>query len=225
MGPGHAASLDVNPVRVDITNPGQPTELRLTNTGSDELSVQVDARQWTQNQEGADRLSLTDLLLAVPPLFSLPAGEQQIVRIGYIGAPNEDEEMSFRLIVTELAPEATTANRSALNMRLQLSIPVFVAPSATAPQPELIVESARATDDGTLVTLRNVGNSHTRLNAVDLLAETGWSPMPEGVGLLRYLLPESRVELRLPKSAGRARAVRVTSADGRSWEHAVQLAP
>jgi fimbrial chaperone protein len=216
----------VNPVRVDIVDPRQPTELRITNTGKDELSVQIDARQWTQNQQGEDQLSITDLLLAVPPLFTLPAGERQIVRIGYIGAPNENDETSFRLLVTELAPESTRETRSALNMRLQLSIPVFVAPIAASPEAELVVESAQPLPDGTLLTVRNVGNSHTRLSGVDLLGDTGgWSPISESVGLVRYLLPESRMELKLPASAGRARAVRVTSADGRSWEHAVQPAP
>ena len=105
-----AASLDVNPVRVDIAAPTVPVELRVTNTGTDDLSIQIDPRAWTQSADGTNDLSYTDLLLAVPPLFTVTPGEQQIVRIGYLGAPSEDAEMSFRLLLTELASAA--ADRS-----------------------------------------------------------------------------------------------------------------
>ncbi|NNC66064.1 MAG: fimbria/pilus periplasmic chaperone, partial [Gammaproteobacteria bacterium] len=84
-----AASLDVNPVRVDIVAPTEPVELRVTNTGTDDLSIQIDTRAWTQTADGANDLNYTDLLLAVPPLFTVTPGKQQIVRIGYLGAPSE----------------------------------------------------------------------------------------------------------------------------------------
>lgn len=216
-----AASLDVNPVRVDIAAPSEPVELRVTNTGTDELSIQIDTRIWTQNAQGTDDLNYTDLLLAVPPLFTVTPGEQQVVRIGYLGAPSEDSEMSFRLLLTELAPPLADPARSALNMRMQLSIPVFVAPLSGPAAPEIVLDAIEPAADGANLTLRNTGNAHAKLLGVDLLGRGGWSQPDELTQLAQYLLPDSRADVRVPGDASSIRAIRVISADGRGWEHAV----
>lgn len=216
-----AASLDVNPVRVDIATPTEPVELRVTNTGTDDLSIQIDTRIWTQTADGTDDLNYTDLLLAVPPLFTVAPGEQQIVRIGYLGAPSEDAEMSFRLLLTELASPAAPQNRSALNMRMQLSIPVFVAPVSGLAAPEIVLDAIEPAVNGASLTLRNTGNAHAKLLGVDLLGRSGWSQPNELAQLARYLLPDARAEVRVPGNSSSIRAIRVISADGRGWEHAV----
>ena len=115
-------------MRIDLPASSRSTELRLTNTGAEELSVQVDVREWSQDFNGAEELVETRALLAVPPLVTIPPGERQIVRIGHLAEPALDVEKSFRVLVTELAPAAEAADRPALSMRLRLSIPVFVAP-------------------------------------------------------------------------------------------------
>ncbi len=216
-----AASLDVNPVRVDIAAPTEPVELRVTNTGSEDLSIQIDTRAWTQAADGTNDLSYTDLLLAVPPLFTVTPGEQQIVRIGYLGAPSEDAEMSFRLLLTELAAPAADQDRSALNMRMQLSIPVFVAPLSGLAAPEIVLDAIEPAADGASLTLRNTGNAHVKLLGVDLLGQTGWSQPDELAQMAQYLLPDSQAAVRVPTDASSIRAIRVISADGRGWEHAV----
>ena len=217
---GVAASLDVNPVRIDIREPTEPAELRLTNTGADEISIQVDTRQWSQDADGADDLYFTDLLLAVPPLFTVPPGEQQIVRVGYLGAPSEDAETSFRILVTEIAP-SVEQGKSGLNMRMQLSIPVFVAPVSREAIADIELDQVTETPDGATLILRNTGNAHAKLSGIELLGSSGWYQPPELERLARYLLPGSGAEVRVPANAGSIRAVRIRSADGRGWEHAV----
>ncbi len=216
-----AASLDVNPVRVDIAAPTEPVELRVTNTGSDDLSIQIDTRAWTQASDGSDDLNYTDLLLAVPPLFTVTPGQQQIVRIGYLGAPSEDAEMSFRLLLTELAPAVAEKEPSALNMRMQLSIPVFVAPVSGLAAAEIVLDAIEPAADGTSLTLRNTGNAHAKVLGVDLLGRTGWSQPDELARMAQYLLPDARADVRVPADASSIRAIRVISADGRGWEHVV----
>ncbi len=216
-----AASLDVNPVRVDIATPTEPVELRVTNTGTDDLSIQIDTRIWTQAADGTDDLNYTDLLLAVPPLFTVNPGEQQIVRIGYLGAPSDDAEMSFRLLLTELASPAAPQDRSALNMRMQLSIPVFVAPVSGVAAPEIVLDAIEPAANGASLTLRNTGNAHAKLLGVDLLGRSGWSQPGELAQLAQYLLPDARADVEVPGDAESIRAIRVISADGRGWEHAV----
>ena len=163
-----ATSVDINPVRVDLAGQNRPAELRLTNTGDAELSVQVDALAWEQDLDGADQLTETDELLAVPPLFTIAPGDRQIVRIGYLGEPPGAFEKSFRLLVTELAsPAEQNDGGSGLAMRMRFSIPAFVAPSLGAARGEIELRDVASVDGRTVVTIANSGTGHVRLSRVD----------------------------------------------------------
>jgi fimbrial chaperone protein len=219
-----AASLDVNPVRIDLAPAARSAELKLTNMSNEALSVQVDVREWSQDFDGAEQLADTRALLAVPPIVTIPPGERQIVRIGQLGAPAEDVEKSFRVLVTELAGAANPSGGSGLNMRLRLSIPVFVAPIARKPAADIAVEDVTSTDDGTRFTLHNTGNAHAKIERIDVRNDGEWSALPpEAVSSLRYLLPNGRARLALP--AQHVSAIRIKSEDGGEWEHAVSALP
>ena len=218
-----AASLDVNPVRIDITRAARSAELRLTNTANDELSVQIDVRAWSQDG-GADELVETQELLAVPPLVTIPPGERQIVRIGHLGAPSPDLEKTFRVIVTELPPNAGTSTGSALNMRLRLSIPVFVAPVSGTAGPEVVLAALERGTGDAIITLRNTGKAHVKIDRVELRQRGEWSVLPgEALSQIRYLLPNTSARLAIPQSLADAEAIRITSADRKEWEHAMAL--
>jgi fimbrial chaperone protein len=216
------ASLDVNPVRIDLVGRGQAAELRLTNTGGEALALQVDALKWEQDVSGVDRLVATDELLAVPPLFTLAPGERQIVRIGYLGTASPAREQSFRLLVTELAvPEASAAQGSQLAMRMRLSIPAFVAPSAATARAELALRDVDASTGSSLLTVENVGNAHARLARIEVLGVDGWQTLPEAM-TVRYLLPGATTTIPIAAAIEALSAVRIASIDGRDWEYALR---
>jgi fimbrial chaperone protein len=216
-----AASLDVNPVRIDLAPAARSAELKLTNMSSEPLSVQVDVRQWTQDFDGTEQLADTRTLLAVPPIVTIPPGEHQVVRIGQLGAPAEDVEKTFRVLVTELAHTPATNGGPGLNMRLRLSIPVFVAPVARHAAADIAVEDVASSEDGTRVTLHNTGNAHAKIERIDIRDDGEWSALPaETVTSLRYLLPDARARLALPER--HLTAIRIKAEDGGEWEYAVQ---
>jgi fimbrial chaperone protein len=219
-----AASLDVNPVLIDLAPAARSAELKLTNVSNAALSVQVDVREWSQDFDGSEQLADTRALLVVPPIFTIPPGERQIVRIGKLGAPAEDVEKSFRVLVTELAGARAENVAPALNMRLRLSIPVFVAPIARPAAADIAVEDVAATEDGTRVTLHNTGNAHAKIERIDVRSDGDWSALPvETVSSLRYLLPDARARLALPGQ--HVSAIRIKAEDGGEWEHAVSALP
>jgi fimbrial chaperone protein len=218
-----AASLDVNPVRIDIARSARSAELRLTNTATEELSVQIDVRAWSQDL-GADELVETQELLAVPPLVTIPPGERQIVRIGHLATPVPDIEKSFRVIVTELSPSSQGSNGSALSMRLRLSIPVFVAPGSGTAAPDVVIDGLERGTGNAAVTLRNAGTAHVKIDGVELRQHGEWSALPgEALSQIRYLLPNTRARLSIPQDLADADAIRITSADRKEWEHAMAL--
>ena len=218
-----AASLDVNPVRIELAPATRSAELKLTNTSDEALSVQVDVREWSQNFDGDEQLVDTRALLAVPPIVTIPPGERQIVRIGQLGAPAEDVEKSFRVLVTELAGARTANGGPGLNMRLRLSIPVFVAPVARSVAADIEVEDVASTEDGTRVTLHNTGNAHAKIERIDVDNGSEWSTLPlETLSSLRYLLPDARARIAV---AEHVTAIRIKAENGRVWEHAVSALP
>lgn len=219
-----AASLDVNPVRIDLAPAVRSAELRLTNMSNEALSVQVDVREWSQDFDGTEQLADTRALLAVPPIVTIPPGERQVVRIGHLGAPAEGVEKSFRVLVTELADAHAATGGPGLNMRLRLSIPVFLAPLGRAAAADIAIEDVASADDGTRVTLHNTGNAHAKIERIDVRSDGDWSALPlEAVSSLRYLLPDGRARIALPQQ--RVTAIRIKAEDGGEWEHAVSALP
>ena len=218
-----AASLDVNPVRIDLAPAARSAELKLTNMSNEALSIQVDVREWSQ-LDGAEQLADTRALLAVPPIVTIPPGERQVVRIGHLGSPSEDVEKSFRVLVTELAGARTTNGGPGLNMRLRLSIPVFVAPVGRPAAADIAIENVASTEDGTRVTLHNTGNAHAKIERIDVRNDGEWSALPlETLSSLRYLLPDGRARIALPEQ--HVTAIRIKAEDGGEWEHAVSALP
>jgi fimbrial chaperone protein len=219
-----AASLDVNPVRIELAPATRSAELKLTNMSNEALSVQVDVREWSQDFDGAEQLVDTRALLAVPPIVTIPPGERQTVRIGQLGAPGENVEKSFRVLVTELAGARSASDAPGLNMRLRLSIPVFVAPVARAAAPDIEVEDVTAGEGGTRFTLHNTGNAHAKIERIDVRNDGEWSALPlQTLSSLRYLLPDGRARLTLPEQ--HVTAIRIKGEDGGEWEHAVSALP
>jgi fimbrial chaperone protein len=218
-----AASLDVNPVRIDLAPAARSAELKLTNMSNEALSVQVDVREWSQDFDGAEQLADTRALLAVPPIVTIPPGERQVVRIGRLDAPTVDVEKSFRVLVTELAGARATSGGPGLNMRLRLSIPVFVAPVGRSAAADIAVENVASTEDGTRVTLHNTGNAHAKIERIDVRHDGEWSTLPLETLPLRYLLPDARARIALPEQ--HVTAIRIKAEDGGEWEHAVSALP
>jgi len=218
-----AASLDVNPVRIDLAPAARSAELKLTNLSNEAVSVQVDVREWSQDFDGTEQLADTQALLAVPPIVTIPPGGRQVVRIGHLGAPSEDVEKTFRLLVTELAASRTANGGPGLNMRLRLSIPVFVAPVGHPAAADIAVENVASTADGTRVTLHNTGNAHARIESIDVRNQGEWTALPlDTLSSLRYLLADARARIALPEQVT---AIRIKAEDGGEWEHAVSALP
>ena len=135
-------------------------------------SFQVDVVAWSQNDEEREIYTPTDELLAVPPLFTLKPGEQQVVRIGLMRAADPEKELSYRVFFTELEPpEIEEQTVSSVNIRLRFGVPVFVAPLApAAPGVEFI--GLQTIDGHRFMELRNTGNVRVKVNEVHYQSPT-----------------------------------------------------
>jgi len=81
-----AASLGVSPVRVTLSESQSMGALTVRNDGTEPASLQMEMLNWSQ-AEGQDVLTPTRELLANPPIFTVPAGGSQLVRVGLRRGP------------------------------------------------------------------------------------------------------------------------------------------
>jgi fimbrial chaperone protein len=183
-GLAQAGSFGVSPIRVTLT-PQQPTGvLTVRNQSDQETVVQVQANAWSQ-QDGTDVLEESADLIAVPPLFTLPPGGSQVVRVGLRRPPAVEGELTYRLLLREVPPPPAD-DFMGLQVALNLSLPVFVLPAGGA-RPELqggLVHQAKGTVG---LQLLNAGNAHVQLQQFELTKPDG--SVLNSPALSVYLLP------------------------------------
>lgn len=183
-GLAQAGSFGVSPVRVTLT-PQQPTGmLTVRNQSNESTVVQVQANAWSQ-QDGTDVLEESADLIAVPPLFTLPPGGSQVVRVGLRRPPAAEGELTYRLLLREVPPPPAD-DFTGLQVALNLSLPVFVLPAGGA-QPELQGGLARDVDGALSLQLLNAGNAHVQVQQFDLTKPDG--SVLNSAALSAYLLP------------------------------------
>ena len=166
---GHA-SVNIMPLRVDLGDDHDKDVIHFTNQGATTKSYEVEIVAWSQTDERREVYSPTEDILAVPPLFTVAPGEQQIIRVGMLTAADQDTERSYRMFITELAPPATEETGSAtIGMRLQLGVPVFVAPIAI-PNADLAYVETQKVGEQHFARFRNNGNTHVKVTGIHYTA-------------------------------------------------------
>lgn len=177
-----AASFSVSPVRTTLSAAKASDSLTVRNNGSEATVVQLEVNAWSQH-EGRDVLAPTKELLATPPIFTLPPGGTQIVRVGMRRAPDAQRELTYRLILQEVPPPPKPGFQG-LQVALRLSIPVFVNPPVPAAA-SLRWSARREGADKVVVSAFNEGNAHVQIAHFDLDAGGGSTRLQASA----YLLP------------------------------------
>ncbi|CAN5735264.1 hypothetical protein BH09PSE5_BH09PSE5_00150 [soil metagenome] len=163
--PAHAGTFSVSPVRVDLSAAEPIAALIVRNGGSEAAVVQLEAMAWSQ-QDGADRYEASRDLIATPPIFTVPAGGSQIVRVGTRRGVDPRRELTYRLYLQEV-PAPTEPGFTGMRVALRLGVPVFVAPAVKA-APLLKWQVLRSTDGALALACTNDGAMHARIVSLSL---------------------------------------------------------
>ena len=148
-----AGSLGVAPLKVTLSATAPIGSVTVENSGSADILVQTEIFSWLQS-DGIQNLAATDDVVAVPPVFKLAPGAQQLVRVGLTRAFVESYEKTFRLMVTEV-PTATSTQTVAVSIRH--SLPVFVLPGKVS------AAKLGAKADAVGLQIANEGNLHVNI--------------------------------------------------------------
>src|SRR4051812_29604670 len=98
-----AASMHVAPLRLDLGPQRPVASLVIGNPEQAEIAVQAETVAWTQ-EGGRDVYTPTRDVLINPSIFRIPAGGQQIVRVG-LQVGTDSTERSYRVFVRQLPQE------------------------------------------------------------------------------------------------------------------------
>jgi fimbrial chaperone protein len=154
-----AGSFAVNPVRATLSAKQPVGSLVVRNNGAEPTVVQLEAVSWSQ-QDGKDIYAATKEILATPPIFTLPAGGSQVVRVGMRRPADPQREIAYRLFLQEVPP--SKSDMQGLRVVLRMGLPVFVIPP-TAAAPVLRWQAYRTPDGALKVNLTNNGNAHIQV--------------------------------------------------------------
>jgi fimbrial chaperone protein len=184
-GTAAAGTLSVAPIRIELS-PGVRTAV-LTVHNQEETPVVVQARPsaWSQ-QAGHDELSDTHDLLVTPPLFTIPAKGEQILRVALLREPDPARELDYRLVLTEV-PTAAAAESNALRVALRITLPVFVGAQKHA-APELSWQHTWLADGRLEIQAHNQGAAHIQILDFDVQGDGQTAPALHNDGA-RYVLP------------------------------------
>jgi fimbrial chaperone protein len=157
-------SLGISPTRLELSGPQLSSSVTVRNEGEHPVMVQVQSFAWLDRPFVED-LQPTRDLIAVPPMFRLPPGEKQVIRVARRSPLSGEAEATYRLLISEV-PQGDAGGGNGVEFALRLSLPVFAAPEGARAKPQV---SAARTEKGLRLTLANNGTAHLRVRRIILL--------------------------------------------------------
>lgn len=192
-GPAAAASLQISPVMINLRATQAATGISLQNDGDVAIYGQVRVFLWEQ-KGGDDVLTPTDELIASPPVMQIaPKSTQTIRLVRRSGVTDTGPERQYRVLIDEVP--TTAEAREGVAIKLQYSVPVFIAATAPNVAPQLAWQFFKR-DGAWYLRVTNSGSLHAQIGATTLTTPDG-KQYDLSKGLLGYALAGRQREWRL----------------------------
>ena len=182
-----AAALRVSPILIEGGAQANAT-ITLRNQENRPLNAQVRVFRWTQ-KDGQEELSPTDDVVASPPIVSIAAKEDYIIRLQRTTGQEPVSEEAYRIVVDEL-PNPDRQRNGTVAVVLRYVVPAFFFP-AEVTQPRL-TWSLEHRNGHTYIVADNTGGK--RLQLINLSIKVGSKTIMVGKGLAGYVLGHSTRE-------------------------------
>jgi fimbrial chaperone protein len=225
-----SAQVLINPVVVELG--ARQRSIAVTVTLSDKagapMRLQTELLRWSQNVQGGAVTEPSDDLLVSPPIADLQPGDKQVFRIALRGARPAAEELTYRLILEDVAePAAAVADDTpgmVIKFRMRYDLAVLVAPAGPVVN-ALRWKSCAAAAASTSATaeacirLLNTGNRRVKVQTLNLTGDN-WQQalsLKDGVNVLAGAEREWRVPLQASQTSA-LRGVQVNTARGETLQ-------
>ncbi|BCM25872.1 fimbrial biogenesis chaperone [Methyloradius palustris] len=165
-------ALQISPLRIEFSTKLPSTTITVKNRGDSPSLVQAQIFRWAQ-QNGQDVLEPSRDVLVSPPVFTVKAGGEQILRALIRIQPQDKKEITYRLVLREVADQVNPdPTQQGVRVLLGFSLPVFINP-ANKPEQKLIWEAKKLDERKLAVALKNEGDSHIQVTSFQLENTSG----------------------------------------------------
>jgi fimbrial chaperone protein len=161
-----AASLEIDPVRIELSPKQQTVAITIRNSSDQPTTLEIKPVAWTQ-VDAKDIYTPTRELLVSPPLVTIPAHGEQVIRAALRRKADPSKELSYRINLQELPP-APLAGATGVQVALRIGLPVFVKPTSGKATPKMEWKLMHQSDGSLKVGFRNAGNAHIQISDFSL---------------------------------------------------------
>lgn len=164
--PAVAGSLTVDPIMVEIDQQHLTATVTIHNVDQAPVTIHAYALGWTQ-RGGEDVYDDEAPVIVSPPVFTIPAGGAQLVRVGMRRAGGEPH--AYRLMIEEV-PEATPGTGIRVAIRLNLPLYTMMSPGAAS---DIAWSAWQDGDRRWVLEAANSGAGYVRVDPGQARAATG----------------------------------------------------
>lgn len=161
-----AANWEVDPVRVVLSKQQQTSAITLKNTSDQPTTIQIQVVAWSQSS-GQDVYVPSRELLVSPPIVTIPAKSEQIIRAALRRPADASKELSYRINLQELPPPPAPDFKG-VQVAMRVGLPVFVEPLKGKAAANMVWDLQRLPDNQLKLTLQNKGNAHVQVTDFSL---------------------------------------------------------
>jgi fimbrial chaperone protein len=165
--PAVAGSFQIDPVKVEVSSDRKTGSVTIRNDASAPVTVRGYALGWTQ-KDGEDVYSDLPDVIVSPPVFTIPAGGKQVVRVGLRSAAAPS---SYRLILEEV-PAANSG--SGIQVALRLNLPLYILEKAGSAG-DLAWSAVQQADRSWQLEAVNRGTGYVQVDTAEARRQTGIS--------------------------------------------------
>jgi len=180
-----AGTVQVSNTRLDIARGASSVAITVSNPSDERVIVQMNVVGWSQSS-GKDVYADSEDFVVAPPIATIAAGGEQIVRLVAKRRADPAVERAYRLYISEVPPPPKPGFRG-LQVALRIGVPVFVAPDAKKPTPKIVWRAERRADR-IRIEAQNTGNAHIKFSAMEARGSDG-QPVVTAPTQPIYVLP------------------------------------
>jgi fimbrial chaperone protein len=153
---GRAAAFELSPIVVQLEprGPGAARNFVVNNTQSDPIALLIEVYARSADEYGEEvRTPDYDSFVITPPQLVVEPATSQAVRLQWIGSPDIERELAFRIIVRQLPIRFVSETQGGefqadVAVAYRYEAAVYVAPPRSKPSAELISSEAAIDDSG-----------------------------------------------------------------------------
>jgi fimbrial chaperone protein len=167
-----AGQFSINPLRIFVAPRDRATAITISNEGTEPLIMTAELYDWKQDAKGEQVLTLTEDLLLSPPVIKIPPKTKQVVRLALLKPRLADEQMTYRIILTELIEaKIAKSDEMVVPITYAFSLPIFITPRGVSKN--VGCQVTKAGDGGSQVQCENTGNAYSHVSQFELKTPAG----------------------------------------------------